>query len=211
MGEKVVMSTVLVLLAQAELSQGHATRVRTLLEEGLTIFRAFGHTWGIALVLSLLGRLAVEQGELSQAEAFLTDGARRASSSEINATSRTCSPLAGLAALQEDYETARLRYEEGLATALELKYTSLIASGLKRAGLCGCRAEVVYLGSLCSGEQPSPCASPAVTIPQEIYERMVAVVRTQLRRASLRRDHCTGACPDPRTGARLTRTLLPAG
>ena len=179
--EKVLMSTVLVLLARAELSQGHAARAQTLLEEDLTIFRALGHTWGIALVLSLLGRLAFQQGELSQAGAFLTDGARLASEvGDRRNAARSRLLLAGLAVLRGDYAAARQWYEEGLSTALDIRYTSLIASGLKGLGCVAAAQGLHTWAALLWGAAEPLRESRSVAIPPAIYERMVAVVRSQL-------------------------------
>src|SRR5262249_57203236 len=122
-------------LARVELSLGHAVRARTLLEESLTVFQAFGHTWGIALVKSLLGQLAFQQGELSQAEAFLTDSTRLASEVGYQrAVARSRLLLAGVAALRGGYAVARQWDEEGLAIVLGIRDASLIASGLQRRG-----------------------------------------------------------------------------
>src|SRR5258708_40111786 len=79
MGEKLLISLALVGLARGEMSGGHAARARTLLEESLTIYRALGNTWWIAVVLNVLGQLAFQQGELSRAEELLTESARVAS------------------------------------------------------------------------------------------------------------------------------------
>jgi len=87
------------------------------------------------MALNLLGQLAFQQGELSRAEALLTESARLAS--EVGdqrniAQSRLL--LAGLAAQRGDYAVARQRYAEGLAIALDIEHTNYIASGLKGLG-----------------------------------------------------------------------------
>ena len=179
--EKVLRSTVLVLLARAELSQGHTARARTLLEEGLTIFRAFGHTWGIALILSLLGQLALQQGELNQAEVFLKDGARLASEvGDRRNVARSRLLLAGLTALRGDYAAARLQYEEGLSTALDIRYTSLIASGLKGLGCVAAAQGLHTWAAVLWGTAEPMRESRSMAIPLAIYERMVSVARGQL-------------------------------
>jgi DNA-binding CsgD family transcriptional regulator len=181
MGEKVVMSEVLVLFAQAEMSRDNAARARTLLEEGLTIFRAFGNTWGIALVLSLLGRLALQWGELSQAEAFLADGARLASEvGDRRNVARSRLMLAGLAAQRGDYAVARLWYAEGLSTALDIRHTSLIASGLKGLGCVVAAQGLFTCAAVLWGAAEPLRESRSVAIPKDFYERMVAVVYSQL-------------------------------
>jgi predicted ATPase len=135
-GAKGLMATVQILFAQTELSLGHAARAQTLLEESLGIYQEFGNIPAIALIFNMLGRLALQQGELRQAEEFLTESDRlaREVGDQHNLALRSRLLLAGMAALQGDYATARLRYEEGLATTLALGHMSLIASGLKGLG-----------------------------------------------------------------------------
>ncbi len=181
MGEKLLISLALVGLARAEMSGGHAARARTLLEESLTIYRALGNTWWIAVVLNLLGQLAFQQGELSRAEEFLTESARMASEVRDQrnvAHSRLL--LAGLNALQGKYAPARLRYEEGLSIALEVGYTSFIASGLKGLGCVAAALGLSTWAALLWGTAEPLHESRSVAIPQALYERMVAVVRSQL-------------------------------
>src|SRR6266581_3550077 len=144
-GEKVLMATVQILFAQTELSLSHAARAQTLLEEARSIYQELGSIPAITLIFNMLRRLAIQQGELRQAEAFLTDSDRlaRQVGDQNNLALRSRLLLAGLAALQGDYETARLRYEEGLATALKLGHMSLVASGLKGLG-CVAAAQALH-------------------------------------------------------------------
>jgi DNA-binding CsgD family transcriptional regulator len=181
MGEKLVMSMALVGLAQAELSRGDAAHARSLLEESLTIYQALGNTWGIALVLNLLGQLAFQQGELSQAEAFLADGARLASEvGDRRNVARSRLLLAGLAALRGQFGAARQWYEEGLSTALEVGYTSFIASGLKGLGCVAAAQGLSRWAAVLWGAAEPLRESRSVAIPRDLYKCMVAVVRTQL-------------------------------
>jgi ATP/maltotriose-dependent transcriptional regulator MalT len=198
MGEKVLMSLILVLLAQAELSQGHAARVRTLLEEGLTIFRALGNTWGVALVKSLLGRLAFQQGELSQAEALLRESAKLSHEvGDQRSLARTRLLLAGLVALRGNYAAARLQYEEGLSTALDLRYTSLIASGLKGLG-CVAAAQGLHTWAalLWGGAEPLR-ESRSIAFPRDLYDHIVSVVRSQLGEPAFEEARAKGRALTP--------------
>ena len=181
MGEKLLISLALVGLARAELSQGHAARARPLLEESLTIYRALGNTWWIAMALNLLGQLAFQQGELSRAEALLTGSARLAS--EVGdqrniAQSRLL--LAGLAALRGDHAVARQWYEEGLAIAMDIGHMNYIASGLKGLACVAAALGLPTWAAMLWGTAEPLRESRRVTIPPAIYERMVAVVRSQL-------------------------------
>jgi predicted ATPase/DNA-binding CsgD family transcriptional regulator len=181
-GEKVLMATVLILFAQAELSLGHAAHSQTLLEESLGIYREIGNTPAIALIFNMLGRLALQQGELDKAEAFLTDSDRLACEvgDQHNLALRSRLLLAGLAALQGDYATARLRYEEGLATALELGHMNLTASGLKGLGCVAAAQGLHAWAAVLWGTAEPLRESRSVAIAPGFYERMVVVVRSQL-------------------------------
>ena len=180
-GDRLLLCLPLVGLAQAELSQGHAARARTLLEECLTISRAFGNNLGNATFLNLLGQLALQQGELSQAEALLKDSARLASEigdRHIVAQSRLL--LAALAALQGEYAVARLCYGEGLSTALDIKHTGFIASGLKGLGCVAAAQGLPTWAAVLWGTAEPLRESRSVAPPRDLYERVVALVRTQL-------------------------------
>jgi predicted ATPase/DNA-binding CsgD family transcriptional regulator len=181
MGEKLVMSMVLVGLARAELSQGHAARARTLLEESLTLYQALGNTWWIAMVLNLLGQLSFRQGEFSQAEAFLTDSSKLASEAgdqQNVAQSRLL--LAGLVAQRGEYVAARQWYEEGLSTALDIGHTGYIVSGLKGLGCVAAAQGLSGWAVVLWGAAESLGESRSVALPRDLYERMVALVRTQM-------------------------------
>jgi predicted ATPase/DNA-binding CsgD family transcriptional regulator len=198
MGEQLLRSLALVGLARAELSQGHAARARTLLEESLTIYRALGNTWWIAMALNLLGQLAFQQGELSRAEALLTESARLAS--EVGdqrniAQSRLL--LAGLAALRGDYAVARLRYAEGLAIAVDIEHTNYIASGLKGLGCVAAALGLPTWAALLWGAAEPLRESRSVAIPQALYERMVAVVRSQLGEPAFEEARAKGRTMTP--------------
>jgi DNA-binding CsgD family transcriptional regulator len=178
----VLMATVQILFAQAELSLGHAARAQPLLEEARSIYQELGSIPAIALIFNMLGRLALQQGELDKAEEFLTESDRlaREVGDQHNLALRSRLLLAGLAALQGDYATARLRYEEGLATALALGHTSLIASGLKGLG-CVAAAQGLHVWAAVLWGTAEPLrASRSAAIAQALYDRMVVVVRSQL-------------------------------
>jgi DNA-binding CsgD family transcriptional regulator len=88
--------------------------------------------------------------------------------------------LAGLELLRGDYAAARLRYEEGLALALDLRYTSLIASGLKGLGCVAAAQGLFPWAALLWGAAEPLGESRNMPIPPQIYDRMVALVRSQL-------------------------------
>jgi predicted ATPase/DNA-binding CsgD family transcriptional regulator len=191
--DKVLRSVVLVLLARAELSQDHKARARTLLEEGLALYQALGNTLGMALALNLLGQLAFQQGELSQAEAFLAEGTRLASEAgDRRNVVRSRLLLAGVAALRGDHAAARQWYEEGLSTALDIGHTNYIASGLKGLGCVAAAQGLSTWAALLWGAAEPLRESRSVAVPQAVYERMVAVVRSQLGKAAFEEAKARG-------------------
>jgi predicted ATPase/DNA-binding CsgD family transcriptional regulator len=197
-GDRVTTSIGLLWLARAELSQGHAARARSLLEECLTISRAFGNTLGTVQVLNLLGQLALGQGELRQAEALLTDSARLASEiGDRNNGARSRLLLAGLAALQGEYAVARLRYEEGLATALNIEHMGFIAAGLKGLGCVAAALGLPTWAALLWGTAEPLRESRSVAISPAIYERMVAEVRRQLGEPAFEEARARGRTMTP--------------
>ncbi|HEY6407439.1 MAG TPA: helix-turn-helix transcriptional regulator, partial [Ktedonobacteraceae bacterium] len=116
-----------------------------------------------------------------QAEAFLTDSARLASEAgdrRILAQSRLL--LAVLAVLKGDDATARLRYAEGLSTALDIGHTGFIASGLKGLGCVAATQGLPTWAAMLWGAAEPLHESRSVAIPGDLYERMVAMVRSQL-------------------------------
>ena len=197
-GGQWILSIALIGLARAELSEGHAARARTLLEESLTINRAFGNTWMIAMVLNLLGQQAFQQGELNRAEALLSESARLAF--EVGdrrniAQSRLL--LGSLAALRRDYAVARQRYEEGLAIALDIEHTNYIASGLKGLGCAAAAQGLPTWAALLWGTAEPLRESRSVAIPQALYERLVAVVRSQLGEPAFEEARARGRTMTP--------------
>ncbi len=221
-GEKVLMATVQILFAQAELSMGHAARAQTLLEESLGIGRELGNIPAIALIFNMLGRLALQQGELRQAEELLTESDRlaREVGDQHNLALRSRLLLAGLAALGGDYATARLWYEEGLATALVLGHMSLIASGLKGLGCVAAAQGLHAWAAVLWGTAEPLRESRGVAIAQALYERMVVVVRKQLgepafaqakAQALASREAFTPQVPQPPQLAQASQDSFSAG
>jgi predicted ATPase/DNA-binding CsgD family transcriptional regulator len=181
-GEKMLLASVLMMFAQTELSLGHAARSQALLDESLSIFREIGNIPAIALIFNMLGRVALQQGELDKAEEFLTNSDRLACEvgDQHNLALRSRLLLAGLAALQGDYATARLRYEEGLATALKLGHMNLTASGLKGLGCVAAAQGLHAWAAVLWGTAEPLRESRSVAIAPVFYERMMVVVRSQL-------------------------------
>jgi len=180
-GEKMLLASVLMMFAQPELSLGHAARSQALLEESLSIFREIGNVPANALIFNMLGRVALQQGELDKVEGFLTESdrlAREVGDQHLALRSRLL--LAGLAALQGDYATASLRYEEGLATALKLGHISLVASGLKGLGCVAAAQGLHTWAAVLWGAAEPLRESRSVAIAPVFYDRMMAVARSQL-------------------------------
>jgi predicted ATPase/DNA-binding CsgD family transcriptional regulator len=198
MGEQLLMSMPLVVLAQAELSQGHAARARTLLEESLTVYRALGNPWWIAVVHNLLGQLAFQQGELSQAEAFLTDSTRLASEvGDRRTVARSRLLLGGVATLRGDHAAARQWYEEGLSTALDIGHVNYIGAGLKGLGYVAAALGLHTWAAVLWGTAEPLRESRSLAIPQALYDRMVAVVRSQLGEPAFEEARARGRTMTP--------------
>jgi hypothetical protein len=73
-----------------------------------------------------------------------------------------------------------LRYEEGLSTALDLRHTSYIASGLKGLGCVAAAQGLHTWAAVLWGAAEPLRESRSVALPRDLYERMVAVVLRQL-------------------------------
>jgi predicted ATPase/DNA-binding CsgD family transcriptional regulator len=210
MGERLLMSIGLLWLTRAELSQGHVARARSLLEECLTISRAFGNTLGTVQVLNLLGQLALQQGELRQAKALLTDSAML--SSEIgdrNNGARSRLLLAGLAAVQGEYAVARLGYEEGLSTALDIEHMGFIAAGLKGLGCVVAAQGLSTWAAILWGTAERLRESRSVAIPQAVYDRLVAVVHSQLGEPAFKEALAKGRTMSPAQALASPEPLAP--
>ncbi len=210
-GEKMLLASVLMMFAQTELSLGHAARSQTLLEESLSIYREIGNIPAIALIFNMLGRVALQQGELDKAEAFLTDSDRLACEvgDQHNLALRSRLLLAGLAALQGDYATARLRYEEGLATALKLGHMSLVASGLKGLGCVAAAQGLHTWAAVLWGTAEPLRESRSVAIAPVFYDRMMAVARSQLGEPALAQAKAQGRALTAAQALASHETLTP--
>ncbi len=100
--------------------------------------------------------------------------------------------LAGLAALRGDHPGARLRYEEGLATALDIGHVNYIAAGLKGLGCVAAALGLPTWAAMLWGTAEPLRESRSVAIPTALYERMVAVVRSQLGESAFEEARARG-------------------
>jgi predicted ATPase/DNA-binding CsgD family transcriptional regulator len=198
MGDKVLMCLALVGLARAELSQDHTVRAQILLEESLATYRTLGNTWWIAMVLNLLGQLAFQQGELSQAETFLTDSTRLSSEvGDRRNVARSRLLMAGVATLRGDHAAARQWYEEGLSTALDIGHVNYIGAGLKGLGCVAAALGLPTWAAVLWGTAEPLRESRSLAIPQELYERMVALVCSQLGEPAFEEARARGRTMTP--------------
>ena len=181
MGEQLMTGKVLTDLAYGKLGQGNISRARSLLEEALMLFQATRNTWGISGVLYLLGEVAFQEGDLIQAETLLAEVSRLSSESgDRRYLARARLFLAKLAALREDSATARVRCEEGLSIALEIRHRFLIGSGLKLLGCVAAAQHLFTWAAMLWGAAEPLGESATVSLPPALFDRMVALVRTKL-------------------------------
>jgi predicted ATPase len=124
-------------LARALLFQGELARAESLVEEGLTLFRQVGYKRGMAFALVTKGLIAFELGENAAARAGV-----RAMFEEGLALAGTGGwrqwgvyGLGLVAFSEQDYETARSLFEEGLALCIEMgnkTFVTFYLEGLAR-------------------------------------------------------------------------------
>ena len=160
---------------------GSSPGARLLLEEMLVLARELRSKWKIAIALSLMGQIALLQGELERAEALLSESIQLSQEmGDQRNTARTRLLLASLALTQGNDASARAQYEEGLALAIEPGFVDSIAFGLKGLG-CAAATQGQYTWSaLLWGAADNLPEYRSVPIPQAIFERGRATARIYL-------------------------------
>jgi DNA-binding CsgD family transcriptional regulator len=132
-------------------------------------------------MLSLIGQIALLQGERERADAFLSESIQLSKEmGDRRNIARTRLLLAGLALIQGNLELARVQYEEGLTISIELGVAGSIAAGLRGLG-CVAAEEGHYTPSaLLWGAADTLPESRSVLIPHAISKRTKALNRTHL-------------------------------
>ncbi len=123
-----LLGTQLSAYAACLLEQGEFGRAATLAMESLTLFRTRGNPYESSDSLGSLGRLALLQGNLSQAQAFLGEAITVAASFSYQEVLCAVQPLLGLATLYGgDMAEAQRLLHESLRLCLELQDKFFVA------------------------------------------------------------------------------------
>ena len=94
-----VLASALQVYAANLIDQGDAVRAVPIATESLAIFRLRGNPYGISNCLGILGRLALLQGELDQAQQFFHEVMAIATSYNLRPTQCEWQPLLGIVTL----------------------------------------------------------------------------------------------------------------
>jgi predicted ATPase/DNA-binding CsgD family transcriptional regulator len=214
-GDLLYVGTLLYFLSHAMLRRGELARARVLLEEALVLARHARAKWKIAIMLSLMGQIALLQGEMDRSEAFLSESIQLSQEmGDPRNVARTRLLLASLAVTRGNDALARVQYEEGLTTAIELGFADSIAFGLKGLS-CVAAAQGRYTWSaLLWGAADNLPGSRSVPIPQAITERARAAARTHLGASAFAQALSDGRAMTPSQAlaaykALPTQTALP--
>ncbi|HJT55687.1 MAG TPA: LuxR C-terminal-related transcriptional regulator, partial [Ktedonobacteraceae bacterium] len=162
--------------------------IRSLLEEGLALYRQLGDKDGIANAYSLSGQLALHVGDVATARTLLEESIQLYQEMGLRrGIAESRARLARVLAVQNDHAAAYSLYEESLATAKQLNHTWLIAFCLEGLALEAVRdGEFLWAAQLLGAAEHlrqtidfpiSPVESPG-------YERLVATIRAALGKDS---------------------------
>lgn len=174
----------LLYLAHDLIIQEEHTRARPLLEEGLALCRKADSKGGLAYALSLLGQVALEQGDVASASDHFTESLRiNQEVGHQQSISRSFFFLASGMALQGDYVQARTLYTEGLAIAITLEHPGLIASCLEGLAIVVTEQGQHTWAARLWGAAETVRRGRALSLPQVMHasdERARTAARTQL-------------------------------
>ncbi len=123
-----VLASALDLYAVNLIDQGEVTRAVAAVAESLTLFRMRGNSYGVGGCLGTLGRLALLQGDLTQAYTHLYEVVMLATSLNVRPTLCEWQPLLGIVALYRgDTRKARRLLDESWQLCVELKSKFFLA------------------------------------------------------------------------------------
>lgn len=191
-------SMLLYFLSRTRLREGELTQACVLIEEVQALVRGGRSKWRSALALNVRGEIALLQGEIERAEALLSESIQL--SQEMGDRHNlvcTCLMLASLVLTRGNYALARAQYEEGLALALELGATGVIAAGLQGLGCVAAAQGHSTWAALLWGTAENLPESLTVSIPQALLERARAVARTHLGEAAFAKTLSDGRAMMP--------------
>lgn len=160
---------------------------RTLLEEGLALVQETSHgNFITANLLIALGEVTLALGEITPAVSLAEEGlGLNKELGDIIGVASALLLLGDVATAQEDYRSARARYEESLALARECTppHPQLLADCLVRlAEVIAAQGEPGWAARLCGAAEAVQEAMGLLPTPEypDRYERAVAKARVQL-------------------------------
>ncbi len=184
-GNKTGIANSLFMLAQALFEiQEDPTSVRSLLEEGLELFRELDNKWGLAASFYLSGKLALVEGDTGSASSLLEEcviRCREMGGPEFLAESLIV--LGRVRAIQGNHAVARSLYEESLAMARSVNARVTISLGLEGlAGAVATQGELVWAARLWGAADSlrQAIGAPLSPVERARYEQEVTAARTQL-------------------------------
>jgi predicted ATPase/DNA-binding CsgD family transcriptional regulator len=166
------------------LSLGDPTTIHALLEESIKLFRELNVKEGIDYSYSLLGQVALQEGDVALARSLFEESMAitRQSGERVN-LAESLSDLAMAAAREDDYAAARSLYEESLAIAREIGSKWRIAPYLEGlASVLATQKEFARAAQLWGAAEAIRAAfgTPLPPVERAAYERAVAATHTQL-------------------------------
>jgi predicted ATPase/DNA-binding CsgD family transcriptional regulator len=194
--------------------------VRSLLEESLALFREIGDKWGVASTCMVLGRVALQQGDVTTARSLARESVRLCR--EVGHrwdTIQSIAILAKVADIQHDRAAALALYQKSLDLAREVGDKVLIASGLEGlAGVVAAQGEPVWATRLWGAATAlrETIGSPMPPIEHASYERAMTAVRMHLSEKAFAAAWAEGRMFTPEQvllarGPETTRQQISAG
>jgi predicted ATPase/serine/threonine protein kinase/DNA-binding CsgD family transcriptional regulator len=165
-------------------SQSDQVRVRSLLEECLTLSSELGFKEGIAAASSLSGQLALSQGDGATARSLAEKSvALYKEMGHRHGTAESLTVLGKVVAAQGDPTAARTLYEESLALSSTLGEKWVIAAGLLGLGeVIAAQRQGAWAAQLWGAAEALRDATGIPIPPVELadYERAVSAARVHL-------------------------------
>jgi len=153
-------------------------------EEGRTLLKELGNTWGVAYSLNLSGRIALSEGDSTTARSLAEEGLALFRELGIQAgIASSLSLIAQVEAHQGNYTAARSLYEEILTQARETDDRRGIASYLEEmAEVVVAQREGIWAARLWGAAETlrTTIGMPLPPVFRVDYERAVAAARNQV-------------------------------
>ncbi len=158
--------------------------IRSLLEEGLTLYQQLGDKDGIANAYSLSGQFALYMGDAASARTLLEESLRLYREMGLRrGIGESLARLARVLAAQNEHAAAYSLYEESLVIARQLKHTWLIAFCLEGLAMEAVGNDEFLWAAQLLGLTEHIRQSinfPIPPVENADYERLVALIRSRL-------------------------------